>query len=229
MASLAPVPIHLRRRVVIPVHEAVRGLTSLLVRVLCRAESHRESSRWSRHSWFPSRTSSRGGSASPEGERRRSRSRLLSPSWQVDEDRQKEQSSLDFVSVVATLCSLIELLKAPSESHKIHGFRAALEDDNQPTSLYRLPVDGTLADILVDIDDRISSPSLGMHSKKASKLLQHPGVRSRCFYRFDGRGDESQGAESSYNGAGRFAFLGQPKQDGRHFVLLRSRGHGGSL
>ena len=34
-----------------------------------------------------------------------------------------------------------------------------------------------------DIDDEVSSPS-GMRSKKVSKLLQYPGVRSRRFYRF---------------------------------------------
>ena len=39
---------------------------------------------------------------------------------------------LIFVSVVATLQSLNELPEAPSESHKIRGFRAALDDDEQP-------------------------------------------------------------------------------------------------
>ena len=43
---------------------------------------------------------------------------------------EEEQPLLDFVSVVATLQSLNELLEAPSESRKIRGFRAALEDDD---------------------------------------------------------------------------------------------------
>ena len=73
----------------------------------------------------------------------------------MDEDRQEDQSSLDFLLVVATLHSLNELLEAPSESRKIHGFRTAFEDDKQPVLSYRLPVDGTSADILADIDNRI--------------------------------------------------------------------------
>ena len=78
--------------------------------------------------------SSRGGSASPDGEKRHSGSRLPSLSWQMEEDHQGEQFSLDFVSVIATLWSLNELLEAPSESRKICGFRAALEYGKQPTS-----------------------------------------------------------------------------------------------
>ena len=63
-----------------------------------------ESSRWSRRSQSPSRASSRGGFAShDDGARHRSWSHLRS--W-ADEDRQKEQSLLDFVSVVAALQSL---------------------------------------------------------------------------------------------------------------------------
>ena len=43
----------------------------------------------------------------------------------MDEGRQEEQSSLDFVSVVVTLHFLNELPEAPSESCKILGFHAA--------------------------------------------------------------------------------------------------------
>ena len=88
----------------------------------------------------PSRTSSRCRSASPGDSRDRSLSR--SPSWRADEDRQDERSSLDFVSVVATLRSLNELPEASSESHKIRGYHVALEDDDQPASSYHLPVWG---------------------------------------------------------------------------------------
>ena len=59
-----------------------------------------------------------------------------------------------------------------------------MEDDDQLTSLYRLPDGGRSTDIVVDIDDKIS-PSSGMRSKKVSKLL-YPGVCSRHFYRFEG-------------------------------------------
>ena len=61
-----------------------------------------------------------------------------------------------------------------------------MEDDNQPTSLYRLPVGGASADILEDIDDRILSPPSGMCSKKVSKLLQYLRVHNRRFYCFEG-------------------------------------------
>ena len=42
------------------------------------------------------------------------------------------------------------------------------------------------ADILAGIDDRISSPSLGMCSQKVSKLFQYLGVHSCRLYRFEG-------------------------------------------
>ena len=38
----------------------------------------------------------------------------------------------------------------------------------------------------MDIDDRISLPPSGMHSKKVSKLLPYPGLRSHHFYEFEG-------------------------------------------
>ena len=41
-------------------------------------------------------------------------------------------------------------------------------------------------DILADMDDRISSATSGMQSKKVSKLLPHPRVSSHCFYQFEG-------------------------------------------
>ena len=63
----------------------------------------------------PSRTSSRYSSGSPGDLRHHSRSR----SWHADEDHQEEQSSLDFVSVVAHVWSFNELLEAPSENRKI--------------------------------------------------------------------------------------------------------------
>ena len=100
----------------------------------------RESSRRSHRSRSPSSTSSRDGSASPDGSRRHSRSHLRSPSRRADEDRQEQQSLLDFVLVVATLQSLNELPEAPSENHKISGSLAALEDNDQSASSYRLPV-----------------------------------------------------------------------------------------
>ena len=134
----------------------------------------------------PSRASSRGESTSLDSSRRRSRSRSRSTSRCADEDLQEEQSSLDFVSVVATLRSLNELLEAPSESHKTRGFCAALEDDDQSASSYRLPVGGASADILADIDDQISSPFSSMRLKKVLKLLPYPGVHSHHFYRFEG-------------------------------------------
>ena len=81
--------------------------------------------------------------------------------------------------------SLNEPLEAPSDSHKIRGFCAALEDDDQPPCLYHLLVGGASGDILSDIDDRISSPS-GLHSKQVLKLLLYPGIRSRYFCQFEG-------------------------------------------
>ena len=99
----------------------------------------------------------------------------------ADEGCQGEQSSSDFVSVVAHMQSLTELPEAPSENLKIPGFQAALEDDAQLVSSYHLPVGGASSDILTDIDDHISSPFSGMLSKKVSKLLPYPGVSSISF------------------------------------------------
>ena len=60
-----------------------------------------------------------------------------------------------------------------------------MEEDEQPTSSYRLPVGGALVDILTDIDGRILSPSLGMHLK-VLRLLQYLVVHSQHFDRFEG-------------------------------------------
>ena len=126
-----------------------------------------------------------GGRASSDGECRGSHS--PSPSRKVDEDHQEEQSSIDFVAVVAQLRSLGRLPEAPSEERKIHGFMAALEDnDVHVTSLHKLPIGGASADILADFDSRVLSSSPGMPSRKSSKLLQYQSVRSRKFYRFQG-------------------------------------------
>ena len=68
-----------------------------------------------------------------------------------DKDCQEEQSSIDFVPVVAQLCSLGGLPEALSEEHKICGFVAALEDDDlHAASSYKLPIGGASADILAD-------------------------------------------------------------------------------
>ena len=133
-----PVPVHLCRRAGHPVHGAACGLSGLLVRSLYR-ESHKGSSRQSRWSWSPSRMSTRDGSASPDGGKYYSCSCLPLQSWRADEDRQEEQSSLEFVSVVTTLLSLNKLPGSPSESRKLRGFWAAVEDDDQPASSIRCP------------------------------------------------------------------------------------------
>ena len=94
--------------------------------------SHRESSRLSRYSWSPSRTSSRGGSPSSNGERCHSCFHSPALYRQSNEDYQEEQSSLDFVSAVAILRSLNELLETPSESHKICSFGQLRRMTNSP-------------------------------------------------------------------------------------------------
>ena len=120
----------------------------------------------SRRSRSPSSTFSSGGYASGGG-RRSSRSRSPYQSWKADEDLQEGQPLLDFASVLGILCSLNGLPKAPSESHKIHGFRAALKDDDQPTASYKLPISSASADILADIDDRVSSRRPGCNPGKS--------------------------------------------------------------
>ena len=111
---------------------------------------------------------------------RHSCSHSHTPSLCADKDRREEQSSLDFVAVVAHLYSVNELLEAP-ENRKIHCFQAALDDEDQPVSSHRLPVGGALADILADIDDCVSSPFTGMHLKKVLKLLLCPSLHNQRF------------------------------------------------
>ena len=77
------------------------------------------------------------------------------------------------------------LPEALSEGCKIRSFRAGLDDDEQLVSSYWLLIGDAPADIFADIDDCISSTTTGMHSKKVSKLLPYPIVRSWCFYRFE--------------------------------------------
>ena len=123
--------------------------------VSSREESREGGYRRSRRSRSLSRTSSRGGSASPGRGKSPSRSSSPFQSRQADEDCQEEQSSLDFVAVVANLHPLNGLPEAPSDSRKIHGFRAALEDDDLLVASYKLPIGDTSA----DIDCRVSSMS----------------------------------------------------------------------
>ena len=128
---------------------------------------------------------SRGGSASPGRGKCSSHSRSPFQSRWMDEDRQEEQFSND-LSVVSHLHSLTGLLEAWSEGCKIQGFMAALEDNDQPTASYKMLIGGASADILADIDTRVSSTSSRMCSSKVSKLLHYQGVCSRKFYRFEG-------------------------------------------
>ena len=81
--------------------------------------------------------------------------------------------------MVAHMRSVNDLPEAPSEGRKIRRFCAAWDDGDQPASSYHLPVRGTSADILLDIDDLISSTTTGMRSKKVSELLHYSGVRSQ--------------------------------------------------
>ena len=53
-------------------------------------------------------------------------------------------------------------------------------------SSYKMPIGGASADILADIDSRVSLSLSGMHSREVSKLLLYQGVVSRKFYRFEG-------------------------------------------
>ena len=140
---------------------------------------------WCCGSHSPSRASSRLGSGSPDGSRHRSCFCLHFPSRRANKDRQEEQSSLDFVDVVVHMWSVNDLLEAPSENHKILGFRAMLDDDDQLALSYCLPVCGESADILADINDHILSTSTGMRSKKVSKLLPYPEVSSCSICHFE--------------------------------------------
>ena len=123
----------------------------------------------------------------PGSEKCSSRSCSPSQSRKVNEGRQEEQSSIDFVSVMAQLRSLGGLPEALSEGDKRRGFMAAVEDDNLPAaSSNKVPISGAPADILANIDSSLSSWSSGMRSRKVSKLLLYRGDRSRKFYLFEG-------------------------------------------
>ena len=168
---VVPVPVRQCMEAIRPALGPALGLCGLQMWLL-HGGSYEGTSRRSGHSRSPSRTSSRGGSASPGGGKRGSCSHPPSQSRQADEDCQEEQSSLDFVTAVSH-----GLPEAPSESRKIRNLVAAS---------YKLPFGGASADILTDIDDRVSSTSSGMYSCKVSKLLQFQDVCSCKFYRFQG-------------------------------------------
>ena len=63
-----------------------------------RGKAYEGTSQRLRRSQSPSRTYSRGGSASPGGGKHNFRSRSPSQSRKADEDHQEEQSSIDFIS-----------------------------------------------------------------------------------------------------------------------------------
>ena len=58
----------------------------------------------------------------------------------------------------------------------MHGFHAGQDLEDQPSYSYSLPMGDASADVLADIDDRISLSSCGTWSKMMSKLLPYPGV-----------------------------------------------------
>ena len=57
--------------------------------------------------------------------------------------------------------------------------------DDQSSS-YRLPMGDNISDTFLVIKDSISSLSSEMRSKKVSKLLPYPGVRSSWYYHIEG-------------------------------------------
>ena len=132
----------------------------------------------SRGSRSPSRTSSRYDSGSPRCLSSWSRS----PSHRAGEDRQEEQSLLEFMNVISQMQSESRLPEVPLEGRKILGFHVGLDNDEQLASSYRLPIGDAAADILANIDDLISLTTFGMQSKKVSKLLSYHGV---CSHRFN--------------------------------------------
>ena len=74
-------------------------------------------------------------------------------------------------------------LLPPSESRKIRNFYAGVDFVDQPSSSYFLSVDSS-ADILEDLNDRISFATSRMRSKKVSELPPYLGVCSRGYYYF---------------------------------------------
>ena len=57
--------------------------------------------------------------------------------------------------------------------------------DKQPSLSYCLPMVETAEDILKDLDGKISSPNLGVCSKKVTKLLPYTSIRGRQCYHFE--------------------------------------------
>ena len=100
-------------------------------------------------------------------------SQLHFQSQWMDESCQEVQYWLNFVSFVANLHSLYGLLEAPSKSRHIRGFHAALEDDNQPSPSCRLPNSAASADILADMNYRVSSMLSGMRSSEGWRHGSH--------------------------------------------------------
>ena len=71
----------------------------------------------------------------------------------MDEDHRKKQSSLDLLSVLATLPSLNGCRRLFHRAISSVAFGRLLMDSEQPASSYRFPVGGMSSDILTDIDD----------------------------------------------------------------------------
>ena len=85
------------------------------------------------------------------------RSWLWWSSCWADVGHQEGHSSLELIDVIGQMHSESHLPEALSEGHKNRGFRASLDVEEQASSSYRFPVGDASADILADIDDRISS------------------------------------------------------------------------
>ena len=58
----------------------------------------------------------------------------------VDEDLQKEHSSIALVDVIPCIQKTFDFPLAPLEGRKSPSFRAGLDADEQPSSFYQLPV-----------------------------------------------------------------------------------------
>ena len=75
----------------------------------------------------------------------------------------------------------------PSKSKRAGGFHATRDSDEQPSSCHCLSIGETVEDVLKDLDDKIFSPNLGMHSQKVAKLLPYPSIKGRRCYQFEGK------------------------------------------
>ena len=120
--------------------------------------------------------SSRGRSLPPGPFWPQSHSRSHSCCIGPPEDHQGEHASTDIVDVVSLIQESGSLPLAPSESHKVWGFKAAVDAKDQPSSFYQLLIGDSSPDILLDLNDRISSATSRMRSKMMFKLLPYPGV-----------------------------------------------------